>query len=141
MRKVSNTHRMIAQCPVSLPNGKFCQYWQKTLEKQKLNFSRCALFHVNTRVSFKHFVSYSRIGLFTPFKKLIFSIISIIKFSLYNLYDGYKFDIMYKDSVKHSIFYVHCKSCKANRVSNFKRNSSPYFWSQIEFIVLAGPCL
>ena len=29
----------------------------KSLEKQKLNFSRIALFHMKTRVSLKHFVN------------------------------------------------------------------------------------
>ena len=29
-----------------------------TLEKQELNFSRCALFHMKTSVSLKYFVSY-----------------------------------------------------------------------------------
>ena len=32
--------------------------YEKTLEEQKLNFSRCALFHMKTRVSLKYFVSY-----------------------------------------------------------------------------------
>ena len=36
---------------------KVCQYWQKALEKQKLNFSRRALFHMKTRVSLKYFVN------------------------------------------------------------------------------------
>ena len=31
------------------------------LEKQKLKFSRCALFHMKTRVSLKYFVGY-RLG-------------------------------------------------------------------------------
>ena len=83
---------------------------------------------MKTGASLKHFVSYCIIGLFTPLKK---KQISIIKFSPYNLYDGYKFNIMYKDCVKYSIFHVHCKFCKALRASNFKRNSSPYFWGSI----------
>ena len=33
-----------------------------TFEKQKLNFSRCALFHMKTRASLKYFVSYCRPG-------------------------------------------------------------------------------
>ena len=36
----------------------FCYYQKKTLEKQKLNFSRCALFHMKTRVSLRYFVIY-----------------------------------------------------------------------------------
>ena len=36
----------------------------KTLEKQKLNFSCSALFHMKTRVNLKHFVSYCICELF-----------------------------------------------------------------------------
>ena len=61
IRKVSKPHRMIAQCPVPLPKRNFCQYQQKALEKEKLNFSDCALFHMKTRVSLKYFVSYCRL--------------------------------------------------------------------------------
>ena len=39
-------------------NKCFCYNQKKTLEKQKLNFSRCALFHMKTRVSLRYFVSY-----------------------------------------------------------------------------------
>ena len=35
---------------------KFCQYYQKTAEKWKLNFSRSALFHKNSRVCLKYLV-------------------------------------------------------------------------------------
>ena len=51
---------MIAQYPVFLPKWKFCQYQLKTIEKQKLNFPRSALFHMETRVSLKYFVNGSR---------------------------------------------------------------------------------
>ena len=57
IRKVTELHRMIAQCPVPLPKQIFCYYWQKTHKKQKLNFSRSALFHMKTRVSLKYFVN------------------------------------------------------------------------------------
>ena len=46
IREMSKLHRMITQCP------------KKTLEKQKLNFSRCVLFNMKTRVSLKYFVRY-----------------------------------------------------------------------------------
>ena len=46
----------MAQCQIFLPKSKFCQHQQKTLEKQKLNFSRSALFHMKTRVYLKCFV-------------------------------------------------------------------------------------
>ena len=46
----------------------------KTPEKQKLNFSRSALFRMKTRVSLKYFVNDSRMGaknmFSTPFSKL-----------------------------------------------------------------------
>ena len=35
---------------------KFCQYYQKTAEKWKLNFSRSALFHKKSRVCLKYLV-------------------------------------------------------------------------------------
>ena len=35
---------------------RFCQYYQKTPWKQKLNFSRSALFHTKVRVFLKYFV-------------------------------------------------------------------------------------
>ena len=53
---------MTAQCRVPLPKYKFCQYQQKALEKQKLNFSHSALFHTKTKVSLKYFVSDCRLG-------------------------------------------------------------------------------
>ena len=58
IRKLSKLHGMIAQYPGSLPKWKFCQYQQKALERQKLKFSCCVLFHMKTRVSLKYFVSY-----------------------------------------------------------------------------------
>ena len=54
-RIMSKLHGSITQCPVFLPKIKFCQYQQKT-SKQKLNFSRSALFHMKTRVFLKYFV-------------------------------------------------------------------------------------
>ena len=35
---------------------------RKTFEKQKLNFSRCALLHMKTRVSLKYLVSHFRLS-------------------------------------------------------------------------------
>ena len=61
VRELSKPHRMIAQCPVPpspSPKPKLCQYQQKTLQKQKLNSSYCALFHMKTRVSLKNYVRY-----------------------------------------------------------------------------------
>ena len=46
---------MIAQCSVFL-KSKFCQHQQKTLEKQKLNFSCSGLFRMKTRVCQNYFV-------------------------------------------------------------------------------------
>ena len=51
-------HRMISQCPASPPHWKPWQYQQKTLGKEKLNFSRCALSATKTGVSLRYFVSY-----------------------------------------------------------------------------------
>ena len=66
--------------------------------------------------------SWPRIGLFIyTFLKQI----SIITLSLYNLYDGYKFDIT-RAVLRYPRFYVRYKFCKATRV--FKRNYLPYFW-------------
>ena len=58
IRKLPKPDRLIAQRPFSPPKRKICQYYQKTLEKQNLNLSRCALFHMKTRVSVKYFVSH-----------------------------------------------------------------------------------
>ena len=58
IRKISKRHRFIAQCSVFHPNSKLCQYQQKNIEKQKLNFSHSALFHMKTRVCLKYFVHY-----------------------------------------------------------------------------------
>ena len=44
----------IYELPHELPND-------SRLEKQKINFSRCALFHMKTKVSPKYFVSYRRL--------------------------------------------------------------------------------
>ena len=41
-----------------MPKLKFCSDWQETLEKQKLNFFHCGLFHMKTKVSLKYFVRY-----------------------------------------------------------------------------------
>ena len=56
IRKVSKLHRIIASCPVSLPKTKILLIL--TLEKQKLIFSRCTLFHLKTRVSLEYFVNH-----------------------------------------------------------------------------------
>ena len=58
---MSKPHRRIAQCPAFLLKRKFCQYQQKTVEKQKLNFSGSALFHIENRVSLTYFVNGCRI--------------------------------------------------------------------------------
>ena len=47
---------MIAYYPVYLLKSKFSWYWPKIHEKQKLNFSRCAIFHVKTKNSLRFFV-------------------------------------------------------------------------------------
>ena len=57
IRKFGKLHGMIAYFPVSLLKRNFSHYQQKTLEKQKLIFSCCALFHVKTRVRLKYFVN------------------------------------------------------------------------------------
>ena len=59
---------MIAQCPVPPPKWKLCQCQQKTLEKQKPNFSPRALFHTKTRVNPKYPVRHCKPNL----KKTIF---------------------------------------------------------------------
>ena len=67
IRKVSKPHRMIAQRPAPsaqppCQNESFVNTRRKLLDgKQKLNLSRCALFHMKTRVSFKYLVSYYRL--------------------------------------------------------------------------------
>ena len=55
---MSKPHRAIAQCPVPLEKWKLCYFYQKSLEKQKLNLSCCALFHMKIKVSLKYSVSY-----------------------------------------------------------------------------------
>ena len=55
IKKISKLHRIIAWCSVLLPKLKFCQYQQKILEKQKLNFSCRVLFHRKTTVCLKYF--------------------------------------------------------------------------------------
>ena len=54
IKKISKPHRIIARRSVSLPKLKFCQYQQRTLEKQKLNFSRRVLFHSKTTACLKY---------------------------------------------------------------------------------------
>ena len=61
IRKVSKPHGMIAQCPAPLPKWKFPQYYQKNLEKNKLNFSHGALLHTKTRVSLRYLVNHCRL--------------------------------------------------------------------------------
>ena len=68
IKKVSKLRRMIAQCPVPPPKWKLCQCQQKTLEKQKPNFSPRALFHTKTRVNPKYPVRHCKPNL----KKTIF---------------------------------------------------------------------
>ena len=53
--KIPNFHRIVAYYPVYLPKWKFCQYKWKTVQKLKLNFSRSALFHTNTKVCLIYF--------------------------------------------------------------------------------------
>ena len=57
IRKVPELDRMILQCAVFLQKQKFCQFQQKTLEKQISNFSCSALFQVKTRVSLKQILT------------------------------------------------------------------------------------
>ena len=45
----------IAYCPVFLLKGKFCQYLTKHIEREKMNFSRRALFYMKSNVCLKHF--------------------------------------------------------------------------------------
>ena len=45
IKKVSKSHRMIAQCPVLLLKRKFCQYQQRTVEIKR--FPYCAISHGN----------------------------------------------------------------------------------------------
>ena len=56
IKKILKLRKIIGYCSVILPKYIFFQYWQKTPEKQKLNFSRSALFHMKTRNCLKHFV-------------------------------------------------------------------------------------
>ena len=48
IRKISKLHRIIAKCLVPLLKWTICQYSQKPPEKQELNFSSSALFHMKT---------------------------------------------------------------------------------------------
>ena len=50
IRKISKPHRIITQRPASPPIRKPPRYKQQTTEKQKLEFSCTALFHMKTRV-------------------------------------------------------------------------------------------
>ena len=59
IRKVSKLQRMIAQCPILLAKENFCQYQQKRLEKQQLNFSRSVLYFMKTRFTLKYIVTHS----------------------------------------------------------------------------------
>ena len=61
IRKVSKPHGMIAQCPVPPPKSKLPQYYRKTLEKNKLNFSHGAPLHTKTRVSRRYPVNHCRL--------------------------------------------------------------------------------
>ena len=62
MRKALKIYRITVSCPVFLPNYKFRKYYQKTLEKQGINFSNSALFHMNTGVSLKTFAKFALLG-------------------------------------------------------------------------------
>ena len=55
IKKISKLYRTIAWRSVLLPKLKFCQYQQKILEKQKLNFSHRVLFHRKTTVCLRYF--------------------------------------------------------------------------------------
>ena len=59
IRKVSKPNRMIVYKPFPLPKRKFGQYQQKSLEKQKLNSSCSAPFHMKTRVSLIYLLNVS----------------------------------------------------------------------------------
>ena len=52
--RISKLHRMIAWRPAPPPNRKFCQCYQKTLKKQKLNSPRSAPPHTKTTASLKY---------------------------------------------------------------------------------------
>ena len=55
MKKISKLDRIIVWCSVLLPKLKFCQYYQKILEKWKLNFSGTVLFDRKTTLCLKYF--------------------------------------------------------------------------------------
>ena len=55
LRKISKLDRIIAWCSVLLSKLKFCQYYQKILEKWKLNFSGRVLFDRKTTLCLKYF--------------------------------------------------------------------------------------
>ena len=55
LTKISKLDRIIAWCSVLLSKLKFCQYYQKILEKWKLNFSYKVLFQRKTTVCLKYF--------------------------------------------------------------------------------------
>ena len=63
IRKVSKLHRMIAQPPVPLAKMIALPILAENSckKKQKLNFSRCSLLHMKTRVSLKYPASYCRL--------------------------------------------------------------------------------
>ena len=52
---------MTPQCAIPLPKRNFCQFQQKTPEKQKLKLSRSALFQPKTRVSLRYPVTDCRL--------------------------------------------------------------------------------
>ena len=56
MSKLHSANSLVPSLPAKLK----VLLIQKTLEKQKLNFFRCALFNMKTRDSLKYFVSYCR---------------------------------------------------------------------------------
>ena len=55
LKKISKLDRIIAWCSALLSKLKFCQYYQKILEKWKLNFSGTVLFDRKTTLCLKYF--------------------------------------------------------------------------------------
>ena len=63
---------MMAQCQVFLPKSKFSYHQQKNFEKQKLNFSSSALFHMKASVSLKCFLNDSRCQIYIKLTTFVF---------------------------------------------------------------------
>ena len=103
IRKVSKLHRIIALCPVSLPKTKILLIL--TLEKQKLIFSRCTLFHLKTRVSLEYFVNHCLWKLF---------FYSNLSQNLSNLFFFYFFG---NTKVFHAVVWANIKETKGQKKS------------------------